>query len=464
MNEGEYKSIVTEVSDWTWGVVQGSFSEQQSISQILVDAAIGMIPVVGDVTAARDLLGISIRLAKHPEKREDKMEWAALVLTGFALLPVAGGAIKGLGKLLLKEAHNATAIGKLIKPAVHVLSHIGSGDAIKFIKELDLMKYADTLKGKLRDLFQRLQVVITTTLRRASWIIPDEMVDVLELVKAGLAKLESLIDKMIPDVLKELNERLKLLQRAMYEGEYLEIPDVLKLKSREPQARLIESITGDTVRKGGVMHFPQNKVTDYEFAGDARWPDLAKHPLAGEWIPGFHGPIRPVVIKKGEKLFRIIDRPGRAGGAWWCRELPPNGRVWREQFAVLEEWNKNRLYVEFIAPTDLYAYEGTVASQLNKARDSRTWGQYLEGGGTQLLIDLQHWSHKNAAAIAERLDVLQTGWRPESHLGVNVPYRTVAVQQLESHELETKVHGAAVITRGQAAQIRGSTEAREEHP
>ena len=51
-----------EIGVGIWGTVQGTFNERQTTTQIIVDAAIGMIPLVGDVTAARDLLAVSIHL------------------------------------------------------------------------------------------------------------------------------------------------------------------------------------------------------------------------------------------------------------------------------------------------------------------------------------------------------------------------------------------------------------------
>jgi hypothetical protein len=464
MNEGEYKSTVTEVSDWVWGLVQGNFNDQQTISQILVDAVIGMIPLVGDVTAIRDLIAIIIGLAKHPEKREDKMEWVALVVMAFALIPVAGGVIKGIGKLLMGGAKSAAVIEKLIGPVMMILNRVGSGDAIKFLKELDLMKYADELKGKVRELFGRLEKVTSTILDKVSWIIPDAMVDTLERLRGGIQTLRGLIDRMIPDALKELNERLKLLQRAMYEGEWLEIPATLRLRTRENEARLIEELASDAVRKGGAMAFPPNKVKDFVFGGGP-WPDLETHRRRHEWIPGFHGPLNPVKLKKGEKIYRVVQDGSRIDGPWWVRDLPPDGRAWREGCAVLESWNKNRWYVEYTVESDLFAYEGVVASQLDRLSASATYGQYLQGGRVQLLVDFDHRSNLHARSSVAALVREETHWRPADHLGVNVPLRTVAIQQLESHEIESKVRAAAVVTRGTAAEMRADrSNEREEHP
>jgi hypothetical protein len=84
-DDAETKSTVSEVGGWIWGTIEGGFNEQQSISQIIVDAAISMIPVVGDVTAVRDLIAVILRLVEHPEKRKEKMEWVILALLIFAL-------------------------------------------------------------------------------------------------------------------------------------------------------------------------------------------------------------------------------------------------------------------------------------------------------------------------------------------------------------------------------------------
>src|ERR1022692_1655994 len=102
MNPAEKKSVVSEVGSWLWGTIEGGFNEQQSISQIIVDAAIGMIPLVGDATAVRDLVAVILRLVEHPERRKEKLQWMTLALLLFALIPVAGGVIKGVGRLILE--------------------------------------------------------------------------------------------------------------------------------------------------------------------------------------------------------------------------------------------------------------------------------------------------------------------------------------------------------------------------
>src|SRR4051812_11425801 len=102
LSSESFQSVYLEAGDWLWGTVEGAFNEKATLSQILVDAAIGMIPFVGDVTGVRDLLAVVIGLSTDPRKREEKTQWVLLVVLSFALILVVGGVIKGVGRLLLK--------------------------------------------------------------------------------------------------------------------------------------------------------------------------------------------------------------------------------------------------------------------------------------------------------------------------------------------------------------------------
>ncbi len=43
----QFRAMTADVGSWAWGTAQGAFNEKASLSQILVDAVIGMIPLVG---------------------------------------------------------------------------------------------------------------------------------------------------------------------------------------------------------------------------------------------------------------------------------------------------------------------------------------------------------------------------------------------------------------------------------
>ncbi|MEJ2629932.1 MAG: hypothetical protein P8015_01685, partial [Acidihalobacter sp.] len=105
-----FKAASMETGQWIWGTVQGSFNDKMTTSQVITDAVIGCIPLLGDATAVRDLIAVSIGLSDDPKKREDVWEWAMLGVMVLALIPVLGGVLKGVGKLVIRFAK---AVGKL---------------------------------------------------------------------------------------------------------------------------------------------------------------------------------------------------------------------------------------------------------------------------------------------------------------------------------------------------------------
>ena len=243
MTPAEKKSVVFEVAGWIWGTIQGTFNEQQSTSQLIVDAVIGMIPVVGDVTAVRDLLAVTLRLAESPEKRKEKAEWLLLVVLLFALIPVAGGIIKGVGRSLLKVGTEVAEHAKVLREMVELLNRLGHGNAVKFIKELSVEKYAPELLGQWRRLMQRLDTSIGACLNKLRSVLPDAMVERLVALRAAFKELAAIGERMIPEAVKELGRRLKTVQSAVYKGEWHDVSTLAagkaKSATRELEARVV---------------------------------------------------------------------------------------------------------------------------------------------------------------------------------------------------------------------------------
>jgi len=481
-DDADKKSVVSEVGSWIWGTIEGGFNEQQSISQIIVDALIGMIPVVGDVTAVRDLVAVILRLVERPEKRKEKLEWVTLVLLIFALIPVAGGAIKGVGKLIVAAGEDVGKHPTLIRDLVQFLNRIGEGDAVKFLKKLDFESYTSQISSQFEKLTKRLDDVLTATMKRAHAVIPDSMMARLKQIQQGVRDLADAADKMIPDALKELNRRLKAVQKKIYEGDWNEIGGAWKSVSREGEARLVETVdpaTGNKTKawQASKLPFPPSDVADFKWAGDKRYPYLldssngyyvSRTTGKPTKIPTFSGPITPREIKPGEKIYRVIDGSGAVSkdGGFWSLTLPADGRTWRDKNAVLESWgNPNGYYIEFVVPpgASVWAWEGKVASQIENDASKATFGQFLAGGETQLFID---WSFEGADAAkgvtnaagynagGNKLFQSQIQALPPkpTHWGatvtnVNVPDKTASVQRLAENELDTKRLAAAEAQR-----------------
>lgn len=438
------KSLVLDSIQWVCGTLQGSFSQKQSTSQIIVDAIIGMIPVVGDVTAVRDIIAVTIGLSLEEAKRKDKFQWLTIVLLLFALIPVIGGAIKGIGRLLLKGGKDASHIADFVA----ALNRIGVGDSVKFFKNLDLTKHTTDLLGEWRELLHRVDTVISTAKAKIGNLLPKTFFERLEQIRKGLATLKIEGEKMIPESVKELQSKLRAIQDQIYKGEWNEIPKTLKSNTREVEARLVETVDGGNKWVVERKEFPPSTPDDV--TPTKKWPKLMQGPLATDkegkftfWaIRAFHGPIRPVKLTEGTTIYRILDVTNPESlptGSWWTRELPKNGVVWRKDWAVLQDWSKNGVYVEYTLGKgeELYVWEGKVSSQLQNENTEKKVAQYLGGGETQLLIDFKHVINSKLAPKMMSLPQIPTNWG-DSHLGVNLLPNELKVQKLEAQEIAPK--------------------------
>lgn len=107
------------------------------------------------------------------------------------------------------------------------------------------------------------------------------------------------------------------------------------------------------------------------------WPELPfAHALS------FNSPVKPVVLKERESIYRIHD--GNVKGAWWMRSRPNNKREWRSDYAVLKKWNKGTQCSEFKLTEDINVWEGGTAAQAVWSSDTNC---YLQGGGVQIYLD-----------------------------------------------------------------------------
>ena len=447
------KAYALEAVDWIWGVVQGGFNAKQTVSQIVVDAVIGMIPLVGDVTAVRDLVALILGMAQEPKKRESKAEWLALTVLLFALIPVFGGTLKGIGRLLLREMKDAEEAAHLLKEMMGVLNRMGLGDAVKWLRELDLVRYVEPLLGLWRELIRRLMQVLEAIPPRLQALLSPRMREHLVQLKQGLETVLHQGLERIPEAVKDLHARLKQAQRHLYTGEWHAIPKNLSSKTWETEARLV---WGPGSRKWVVekMQHPQNGKE--MFVKQEGWPNLKdkkyvktdrNKKATNKVIPCFSGPMRAVKIPRGIKIYRVVKESGGELGSWWFLALPETGKEWRENLAVLDSFNSNGYYVEMTVPEEgLLAWEGKASGQVeNDPEAAATLGQYLPGGSTQLFIDMEFKANKNALEnMAKKMDkdVSQLPEKKPTHwtdyMGLHVPEKVAKGDFLAPMELAEK--------------------------
>ena len=91
--------------DWLKSVFFCEFADHRPLSAVVADMLVSFIPGVVIVTSARDAVAVILRLATHPEKREELMEWvllsACLIVIALPLAMAAGGlAAAGVGAIV----------------------------------------------------------------------------------------------------------------------------------------------------------------------------------------------------------------------------------------------------------------------------------------------------------------------------------------------------------------------------
>lgn len=456
----DFKETSMEVGQWCWGTMQGAFNEKQTISQIITDAAIGMIPLVGDVTAARDLLAVSIGMSTDPRKRQQIMEWVLLVILAFALIPVVGGVIKGVGRLSLRVAADAAKDEKLLHEVVEFLNRMGHGDAPEWLRSLDVKKYQSQILAKLKGFCATVHNTIEKTLQaRVGKMLPEQWQMQLQTVSAGFDTLPEVADKMVPKALDELDNKIRALQNSAYEGETRSIATGGKPKiARESEAQLEEKVRprkfplGPNPARSARVDGPLEARLRAEFEPKIKegWPTLfyrkGKMPVFGEdevylSIASFNGKITAVEAKQlaGKKLYRAFGKKSEvtaagksdaggfhAGAYWGVGDAPKNAEEWRTASAVLDDWNANGYMVVAHLPDNLAelwpkakAWIGKISEQYSETEPM----QYLEGGGEQLLANFGEAMTKRITAIGDEVkDAAHSGVRTEIIDGVRFDF------------------------------------------
>jgi hypothetical protein len=493
----EFKLAATEIGQWLWGMTQGAFNEKQTLSQIITDAVIGMIPLVGDVTAVRDLLAVGTGLATEPKKREETTEWVLLVILLFALIPVVGGVIKGVGRISLKVGHLAASESKLIakvsEDIIQFLNRIGHKNAEAWFRTLDVLSHQAEILQKFRTFCDTIILSIHRYGLRFRAVLPQSLMARMEQLSHGFEQLKALGDRMIPLALKELHAKLKELQAFVHAGGK-PVPSKAKVMlaqtgqktvSYAEEARLLEGKVAKNIRHAGKYRQNMAAVTRpgeiakvYKY--EPGFPNLMKFASDdGLYYPSIvaaSGRIENQMLS-GVTVYRSFGEEGithgikvrqsfPTGAFWGIGPPPASGKFWRDPAAVLDEWNRNGWLCIMHIPehVKMPACVSTVSEQFSKD----IVGQYLEGGARQAVIEHDQVTRDIVTQLARsgggktvlpngiQVEVRPSGWRQVNEsIGYDetvIPYASV-VERLGITEQQTKLakQAAQVAPKNQRA-------------
>ena len=215
--------------EWLQSVLFGEFADHRPLSAVVADMLVSFIPGVVIVTSARDAVAVVLRLAIHPEKRDELMEWALLCACLIVIaLPIAmaagsavalgvgaivggiagselGAALRAVMLLLIKET---SKLAELLR----FLQKFMEGDILKFLRAIRFAKYEKALIQAVSKIIGKL-IEVVRALR-----VHLETLRYFETVKATIAKLAEWEEKFysvqrdalrqVPKALAELDRRL----------------------------------------------------------------------------------------------------------------------------------------------------------------------------------------------------------------------------------------------------------------
>jgi hypothetical protein len=420
LSASDFKIMALESGEWLWGMARGAFNQKATLSQIIVDAVIGMIPLVGDVTAARDIIAVTVRLIDDPEARESVWEWVLLVVLVVALIPVIGGVLKGTGRLVVKFAgeasHLATAAEKAAymaegaKKMVATLNRLGHGHAEKWLLKLKFADHQAAVIAQFNGLMDKLVSTLGAIETKLGPVLSGALRQRVAGLQKGCKDLKALGGKMIPTAIKELDAQLRQIQQYIRSGgettsratTHTATAGDKAAVHMTDEARLLEEYGAKLSPKGGLeqnVAMAGENAPDFShlYKHEAGYADLKTRPKKDHYtlIEAYAGKVVNRQLKEGEEIFRIYGPAGtthgvdvgetNAAGAFWGFGKPPkNAEEWRRLSAVKDEWNRDGYMVVGRVPkkADIKACVGLISEQVGETIP----GQYLKGGGMQAFV------------------------------------------------------------------------------
>jgi ElaB/YqjD/DUF883 family membrane-anchored ribosome-binding protein len=224
----ESKSALEETYLWWKGLVWGDFNDNQSTSQIIVTALIGLVPGLGQIMAGRDLVANMVKLLKFYETKYERsaaqikaddeeffglgkefMLWLFIVLNALQAFPELGPAVSGVVRLLFKELGKAAKAATparmkvIFEELAKVLNWFGKHNAKKWLTEI---------KGKWPSLMAKAKSSIEKLF--------VGMEAGIEKLKGGLSSIEGMLGekgKQATKYLEQLKSTIGKARKAMPE-------------------------------------------------------------------------------------------------------------------------------------------------------------------------------------------------------------------------------------------------------
>lgn len=409
----------TNPFEWFWEAMQGDFNEERSTGQLVIDAAISMIPLVDQVCDVRDLIADCNKLRKDIK---DTWAWVALALTLMGLFPTLGSLVKGVLKIFfgfVRRMGGEATIRAVELAMTWVITFLRRRDVQKYLrlhKVDEVFKWLaveiKALRGKVKvgallQAFDRGIKVLENMVNKVSYIPKigakakaclEEVRDIRHVADQYLDKalrpVQDILDTIVMRLERESMERQRGILNANnihYRGALPEASAVTLMRNAEPPPSWLS--------KGKNSEFPgldylkrKNRVDDKAAEG---WPTLSKRN-----VESFADMVADE-IKGPARLYRILAPNSRAMSDCWVTEevfkrlqaLSEPRAAWRKHLAVWPDWNVNGQFVVYdIKPGEsLKVWRGKASTQLRRDLPNH----HLEGGWEQVVFNVTRSDRRN---------------------------------------------------------------------
>ena len=145
----------------------------------------------------------------------------------FALIPVIGGVVKGVGRILIKVFKEAALLtgaaraAKLMEGAQEIiafLNRIGVKNAEQWLLKLRFAEYQAKVMDRFGALMDVLDIALQLIKAKAGSMIPASLAQRIDALRNGLAVIKAIGSEMIPKAIKELDQELRELQAYVRSG------------------------------------------------------------------------------------------------------------------------------------------------------------------------------------------------------------------------------------------------------
>jgi hypothetical protein len=409
----------TNPFEWFWEAIQGDFNEERSTGQLVIDAAISMIPLVDQVCDVRDLIANCNKLRKDIR---DTWAWVALALTLIGLFPTLGSLVKGVLKIFfgfVRRMGGEATIKAVELAMTWVITFLRRRDVQKYLslhKVDEVFKWLATeikvIRGKanlgaLLQAFDRGIKVLEDLVNKVKYVpvIGGKARTCLEEVRKirmvandylgkALRPVQDILDTIVMRLERESLERQRGILNANnihYRGALPEASAVTLMRKADPPPSWLS--------KGKNAEFPALDYVDHKTYVDDMvaegWPSLSK-----QNVESFADLIE-AEIKGPARLYRILAPNSRAMSDCWVTEevfkrlqasADPRA-AWRKHLAVWPDWNVNGQFVVYdVKPGEsLKVWRGKASTQFKENLPDH----HLEGGWEQIVFKVDRKDVRN---------------------------------------------------------------------